>query len=170
MNFSILNIILIAFFLSALYHGYRKGLIASLIHWVGLAATSVLIIRYAPMVKTGIMNKFPIGSFFANSLSYLLIFVMIAILANLMTILLNQVANMLSLTFLNRSFGALLGFLNAIIVLIILIAVIEFIPFTKPIQAWMNKSAIIQETQKIKQTIKPNLLKQYNTQKEKIKQ
>lgn len=162
MDFSILNIILLAFFIVALFHGYKKGLIASLIYWVGLISSSILVLRYAPMVKIGIMNKFPIGSFFANFLSYILIFIMIAILVNLLIILLNQIANMLSLSFLNRVFGAAFGFLNALVVLILFLTVIEFLPFTKPIQIWLNKSVIIQETHKIKNTIRPSVYKNKN--------
>ncbi len=164
MNFSILNIILIVFFLLALYHGYRKGFLASVIYWAGLIVTTILILRYAPMVKIGLMNKFPIGAFFASCISYLLIIVLIAILANLLTILLNQVATMLSLNFLNRSIGALFGFLNAIIILIIVLTILEFLPYTKPVQAWLGKSFIIQETQKIKNGLKPKLITQYKKQ------
>jgi len=159
MEFSVLNIILLIFFGAAVFHGYKKGLIASLIHWIGLIASSILVLRYAPMVKVGIMNKFPIGAFFATSLSYILIFILIAILANILIIILNQITNLLSMNFLNRIFGAAFGFLNALIVLILFLALIEFLPFTKPIQNWMNKSVIIQETHKIKSTIKPGIYK-----------
>jgi uncharacterized membrane protein required for colicin V production len=167
MNFNVLNTILIVYLIASLFYGFKKGLIATVVHWIGLAITSVLIIRYAPMVKTGIMNKFPIGSFLANCLTYLLIFVMIAILAKLVIILLHQIANLLSLSFLNKCFGAVIGFLNAIIVLIVIIAIIEIIPYTDSIQKYLNKSYIIQETQKIKETIKPSVIKQINKNKEK---
>ena len=55
---------------------------------------------------------------------------MVVILSKLVIILLNQIANLLSLTFVNKCFGALIGFLNAVIVLMILITIIELVPYT----------------------------------------
>ncbi|MCB5250494.1 MAG: CvpA family protein [Candidatus Cloacimonadales bacterium] len=166
MNYNVLNIVLIVYFIVALFFGFKKGLIATIVHWVGLVVACLLIIRYAPMVTAGIMNKFPIGVFFANILSYLIIFVMVVILSKLVIILLNQIANLLSLTFVNKCFGALIGFLNAVIVLMILITIIELVPYTKSIQEYINKSYIIKETQKIKEVITPNIVSQIDKHKE----
>lgn len=164
MNMSILNIILIAFFIFFIYVGYRRGLIASVIHWVGLFVSMILVVRFAPMVKAGLMAKFPIGNFFATSLAYILIFVLITILANLLIILMNQVADKLSLNFLNRSLGAAFGFLNSILILILFLILIDMLPFTKPIGKWVNTSPIIQETQKLKNSLKPVIQQQIKNQ------
>ena len=160
MNMSILNIILILFFITFIFFGYRRGLIASVIHWIGLFTSMILFIRFAPMVKAGIMTKFPIGNFLSTSLAYILIFVLVTILVNLLIILLNQVADKLSLTFLNRSLGAAFGFLNSILILMIILFILDIVPFAKPLQNFISASPVIQETQKLKKTMKPVIQKQ----------
>lgn len=151
------DIILIIVFLVSMIIGYKKGFISALLTWIGLFVSLIMIARFGPMVKAGIMIKFPIGEFFSTVIAYLLIFVLISIFAAILKILLNYLTKLLKLSFINRIIGAVFGFLNCMVILIIFLLITDIIPYTKKINTVTKDSVIISESHKIKDAIKIDL-------------
>ena len=149
-------ILLILFFVTMVYY-FWKGFISSVLAFVGLFVTLVMIARYGPMVKYGIMIRFGIGEFFSNILACLLIFVLISVLIAILKLLLNYMAKLLKLTFINRVLGAAFGFVNVMIVIVLFFMFLDSIPFLSSVRDHMNHSVIITETHKIYRLVKYNI-------------
>jgi len=150
-----IDIVLIVIFIIAVFYGLKTGFIAMLMGWVGLVASLLLILRFGPMVRAGIMANYNIGSFFSGVISYILIFVLVAILVKLLTMLFEYVASLLQLTILNRVSGAVFCFLNVLVVLMLLLYFINTVPFfTKARIGLTDNSVILNECFKLMEKIR----------------
>lgn len=151
------DIILICIIIISMIVGFKKGFISSLLTWVGLFASLIMILRFGPMVKAGIMIKFGLGNFFSTILAYLLIFILISILASLLKIVLNYLAKLLNLSFINRVFGAVFGFMNIMVILMLFLFVMDIFPYFKDFKIYLKNSIIISEAQKMKTALKTDI-------------
>ena len=142
------GIILIILVASMVYYFWR-GFVSAGLTWIGLFSSFLMIVRYGPMVKHGIMVKFSMSDFFSTVLAYFLILVMITILIFLLRILLNYLVRKLKLTFLNRVLGVVFGFLNVFLVVILLVLFINFVPKFPNFKSWLNESATVKESNRV---------------------
>ena len=152
-----IDIILSIVFLVAMIWGFKSGFISMLLAWIGLFTSLLMIARFAPMVKEGIMIKYPIGDLFASIIACILILALIALLIGILKILFNYLAKTLNLTFINRIFGMIFGFVNMAIVLIILVFLFNLQPFFTVYKNKLNESVAISETNKVIDFIKAKI-------------
>ncbi|NCU27415.1 CvpA family protein [Candidatus Nomurabacteria bacterium] len=119
---------ILAFLLVFLVMGYRKGLVGMLINLAGFVLSFLLVSHYYPLVRQGLMIRLHIGGGFATFLSICLILVSITVIVKIVIYLLNKTISMMNLSFLNRSLGAVFGLANAILCVIIISIVIDYVP------------------------------------------
>ncbi|HNX00271.1 MAG TPA: CvpA family protein [Candidatus Cloacimonadota bacterium] len=122
----ILSLILVVF----IVFGYRKGLIGELLQLAGLIATFLLVGRFAPLVKAGLIMKWHLGPFLATLCSYLIIFILIAIIIQLVRMAMEHFVEALNLNFLNRSLGAAFGLLSGLFFFAIILILIDLLPLS----------------------------------------
>jgi membrane protein required for colicin V production len=150
----VLSVILLACFV----FGFLKGIIASVIHLLGLISSLVLIVRFAPLVQDGLILRFQMNTLVAGILSYSLIFIMIMLLAKIIILLLHKLVSLLNLTFINRFLGAIFGLLNGFILLTIIFTVIEFLPFYDEVKKATKDSYIVKYLQIASDEIKLEII------------
>ncbi len=161
----ILDIILLLFLFLLAYKGYRKGLIAAVIYWVGLISAVILIAKFSPLVRLGLINKFHLGIITSTLLSYILIFVLIMLLGKILALLLDKLVHMVKLSQLNRILGSLMGILNGFLVIMILLLLLDMMPFVKPIQRWANSSKVVVATRVLMEDMRVNVFHKINPEK-----
>jgi len=131
-------LMLVFFFL-----GFRKGIAASLISLAGLLLSIVLIARFAPLVKVGLMEKLSLNHAFSTILAYLLIFLTIMVLVKIVIIIMDKVIKTLKLSWLNKSLGGFFGIINYIVFLMILFYILQIIPGNETIINSLENSKTI---------------------------
>ncbi len=127
----ILDLILILILIVFIIFGYRKGLIAELLQLAGLIVSFLLIGKYAPLVKEGLIMKWQLGPFLATLCSYLLIFILIAIIIQLVRMAMEYFVKALSMTFLNRTLGAVFGLLSGLFFFALILILIDLLPIAR---------------------------------------
>ena len=152
-----IDIILGVLILGAGLHGYKKGFISSIIFLVGLIATFVLLSRYIPLVKNGLVAQFGLSSFASTFFAILLIIMLVSIIMSIVKLLINHLASILKLTIINKFMGAAVGMLCMILLISIFFAVIKPIPFPESIKNNLNNSIIFRETQNIYLLLQPSI-------------
>jgi len=124
----IIDWIILVFLVVCIVFGYRKGLLGTLVQMVGLAMSFVLIGHYYAAVRHGLMLKYALNPILANILAFILIVVLLLILFKLVIYLGNKLLKLMHLSFINQALGAVFGFVNGLLVLIILSIIIGFVP------------------------------------------
>ncbi|PKN77749.1 MAG: hypothetical protein CVU48_10565 [Candidatus Cloacimonetes bacterium HGW-Cloacimonetes-1] len=125
---------ILAFLLVFLVMGYRKGLVGMLINLAGFVLSFLLVSHYYPLVRQGLMIRLHVGSGFATFLSICLILLSITMIVKIVIYLLDKTISVLHLSFLNRSLGAIFGLVNALLCVIIISLIIDYIPvLSKPL-------------------------------------
>jgi len=143
---NILDIILGIFLLVFFFYGFKKGLIASLIHLLGLIVAIFLIIKTGTVVKESMIEKFGFGDTLAMILSYLLIFIIIMIIAKIIILLLHKLIDVLNLTALNRILGGIFGVFNCFLVIAIILVILELSPLKNTVVNLTENSHIVKST------------------------
>jgi membrane protein required for colicin V production len=139
----ILDLILALILVIFIIFGYRKGLIAELLQLAGLIVSFLLIGKFAPLVKDGLIMKWHLGPFLATLCSYLLIFILIAIIIQLVRMAMEHLVEALNINFLNRSLGAVFGLLSGLFFFALILILIDLLPFASQFDhATMNSKVI----------------------------
>jgi len=147
---TVVDYVLLGIILISIIIGIKKGLIASVIACIGFISTFIFFARFGPMIHVGLRVQYNIGEFFSVVLAYLIIIILVAILVKILTLILNYIASMLDLTVMNRLAGGLFCFLNAIVLIMILLLIINLIPLLDGVKQYLiDNSVIIEETYKI---------------------
>ena len=149
-----LDIFLLIVFLAAMVYGFKKGFISVMLTWMGLLISLILIARLGPMIQLGLMAKYDISPFFSTVLTIVLIFFLISILVAILKILLNDLAKLLNLSFLNRIIGSVFGFLNIIVILTLFLAFLNFLPRLERFKSFVHSSVIITEVNRVYELVK----------------
>jgi membrane protein required for colicin V production len=146
----ILDITLALVLVVFIIFGYRKGLIGELLQLAGLIISFVLIGKYAHLVKDGLMMKWHLGPFLSTLCSYLLIFILIAIIIQLVRMAIERFAEALNLNFLNRTLGAVFGLLSGLFFFALILILIDLLPFSESFQHATVNSRVIQTSRIMK--------------------
>jgi len=114
-----------------------------LMAWVGLVVSIILFTRLAPTIRAGVMTHYNIGSFLAGIMAYIIIVVLVAILVKILTMLFEYMAGLLQITLANRIAGAIFCLLNVLLVIMLLIFLIESVPFLNGAKPYMKENSTI---------------------------
>ena len=153
----VVDIVLLVLFLVSMVVGYKTGFISSLLTWIGLFVSLLMIARYGPIVQAGIMIRFDLGPLFSAIIAYVLIAVLIMVLFAILKILLNYLTKLIQLTFLNKIFGAVFGLFSMIVILVIFVLLINFVPFMASFNNTLRGSMIIRETIRVKELVRNDI-------------
>ncbi|MBC8384910.1 MAG: CvpA family protein [Candidatus Cloacimonetes bacterium] len=166
---NIADIILGIFLLIFIIHGFVKGLIASLLHLVGLILAVVLIANTGTIVKESMMVKFGLSETLAVIFAYVLIFILIMLIFRIAIIIFHKVVNFLNLTALNRILGAVFGLLNGVLIIAILLVILDLSPLGKIINENTQNSKVITYTRVLTSKLQTNFPK-VEEEKEKLEE
>jgi len=120
--------LIIVFLVFLMWRGWRKGFIGMLLQLVGIILVFFLVSHYYPLVRQGLMVKLQAGYLTATILAVILIVALIALIVHIIRLILERTVKAMSLSFLNSSIGALLGFLCGVIFMVVLSTLIEIFP------------------------------------------
>ncbi|MDY0151074.1 MAG: CvpA family protein [Candidatus Cloacimonas sp.] len=124
----VLDWIILAFILLFIYLGWRKGLMAAVVQFCGFSLTFLLVGHYYPLLQRSLLLKFHLARGLATLVSVVLIIVLVVVVLRLVVYILTQLLKALNLTTLNRSLGAVGGFANGLLIIIIFMVMLDFIP------------------------------------------
>ena len=142
-----------------LFVGYKKGFISSIISLVGLSAIVILLGRFAPLAKEGLIERFALSPFSATIFSYILIIVLILLIAKIIKIILRKIILFLEINWLDKLLGSLFGLMNGVILLMLLVIVINVLPISKYVWDKTKNSKITTSIRILAEDVENNLLK-----------
>ncbi|HCX74006.1 MAG TPA: hypothetical protein DHM37_09840 [Candidatus Cloacimonas sp.] len=149
----ILGIFLFIFFIIHL----RRGLVASVLHLVGLILIVVLVHHIGYSVKQMFIAKFQLSNTLSTILAYILIILVVMLITKIVIYIIQKVVSFLNLSALNKILGGVFGVANGILVISILLIVIDISPFLKNVRPVVNKSSIVQFTRQVTGSAKENI-------------
>ncbi len=124
----IIDWVILVFLLFFLGYGFKRGFATMLIQILGYIALFLLIGQYFPLVRNSLVQRFSFNSFMASLVSFILISFLIYVLSRIVIYLLSRTLRMLKLSFLNRLTGGIFGLVNAMLILMIVTVVLDYIP------------------------------------------
>ena len=154
-----LDIILSLFLVFFLFVGYKKGFISSIISLVGLSSVVVLIGRFAPLAKEGLIGRFALSPFTATILSYVLIVVLIMLIAKIVKIILHKIILFLEINWLDKLLGSVFGLMNGVLILMLIVILIDVLPISNYVWQKTEKSKLTKSIKILTHNIENNLLK-----------
>ncbi len=154
-----LDIILSLFLVFFLFVGYKKGFVSSIISLLGLSAIVVLIGRFAPLAKEGLIGRFALSPFMATILSYVLIVVLILLIAKIVKIILHKIIVFLEMNWLDKLLGSIFGLLNGVLILMLIVILIDVLPFSNSVWKLTSNSKLTNSIRILTQDVENNLLK-----------
>ena len=154
-----LDIILSLFLVLFLFVGYKKGFVSSVISLVGLSAIVVLIGRFAPLAKEGLIGRFALSSLSATVLSYILIVVLIMLIAKIVKIILHKIILFLEINWLDKLLGSVFGLMNGVLILMLLVIMIDVLPISNYVWDKTSNSKLTNSIRILTQDVEVNFLK-----------
>ncbi len=124
--------------------GFRKGLIAAILQLVGVAVSFVMIVRFGPLVRDGLIQKFSLNPTLAIVLSYIIIFIFIGLMIRLLIFASQKLLELMQLNILNRILGALFALINGVIFLLLVYVIMDVLPFVTFTSELKKKSKIVE--------------------------
>jgi len=124
-----LDLILLIPILWFAYRGFARGLILSITSLVALIAAIYISIHFSGWVAAWIRANLEWNFQYINIVSFAITFVLVVVIINLIGKLLEKVAKMSALGFLNRLAGLLLGLVRASLLLGIALFIINSIDY-----------------------------------------
>lgn len=109
-------------------HGLRRGFATIITQLLGYVAVFLLVGQYFPLVRNSLVTKFSFNSALATVSALLLIAGLTFIVVSIMVYVLNRTLKITKLSFLNRLIGGLFSLLNALLVMMILMVLLDYIP------------------------------------------
>ncbi|MEF3693834.1 MAG: CvpA family protein [Candidatus Cloacimonadota bacterium] len=117
-------VVLVFFFI----YGLRRGFAAMVTQLLGYLALFLLVGQYYPLVKHSLITKFSWPNPLATVAAFVLISALIFIVVRIVIFILNRTLKVVHLSFLNRLAGGIFGFINALLVMMILMVLLDYIP------------------------------------------
>lgn len=108
--------------------GVRRGLVGAIVQFGGGILTFFLIGHYYPLLANQLMIKYSHSKTLAAVISIVLILVLFIVVIRFVTWILNRFVKAIGLTWVNRLLGGLLGFINGILIIMILMAGLDYLP------------------------------------------
>ena len=139
---NILDIILGAFLLILMFHGFRKGFIRSIIGLLGLVVIVIVIARTGHLFKGMLMVKLGFGEVLAVISSYILIAIIIILVVKLIIYILHSIVELFNLNWLNKLLGGLFGLFNGTLIIAIILIILNISPFEKDVRKFTSNSRI----------------------------
>lgn len=134
-DMGIIDWVILVFLLFFLGYGFKRGFAAMLIQILGYIALFLLVGQYFPLVRNALVQSFSFNSFIASLVSFILISFLIYVLSRLVILLLSRTLKMLKLSFMNRLVGGIFGLINALLIVMIVTVVLDYIPkVSKPLK------------------------------------
>ncbi len=124
--------------------GFRKGLIAAILQLVGVAVSFIMVVRFGPLVRDGLIQKFSLNPTIAIVLSYIIIFIFIGILIRLLIFVSQKLLELMQLNIINRILGALFALVNGVIFLLLVYVIMDVLPFVTFTSEIKKKSKIVE--------------------------
>ena len=126
------------------FFGFRKGLIAAILQLIGVAASFILVVKFGPLVRDGLMQKFSLNPTVAIIVSYVIIFIFIGILVRLLIFFSQKLLELMQLNIVNRILGALFAMINGVIFLLLIYVILDVLPFVTFTSNLKKKSKIVE--------------------------
>ncbi len=157
---NILDIILGVFLLFLIFKGLRKGFIKSVINLIGLLVIIIFITKFGYVVKQLLITKYGLSEIIAMIGSYILIALGILIIIRIIIKILHSIVDIMNLEWLNKLLGMLFGLFNGFLIIAILLALINMVPYSKQISDYVSHSKIVYYVKESTELVKidfPNL-------------
>lgn len=155
---NILDIIIIIIVLLFMIKGYQAGLIRQVINLLGFLIAIFLAYKFSNDLSPYLEDIIPLPNFetsslhifsqyfnlqdmFYNAIAFIIIFVGVKILLSIVLVVLDSVANLPGLAIINRSSGALIGLIEAAIIIILLVNFMKIMPWAN-LQTYLETSLI----------------------------
>lgn len=153
------NLIILALLALGVFRGLKRGLILQTLHLIGfiasfliaayyytkLAPHLILWIPYPELSGDGefisFLRTLPLETGFYNAIAFILIFFSAKIVFQIIASMLDFVAQLPILNIANRFFGAVLGFVEAYLIIFILLFILALTPSVS-VQEWINQSNV----------------------------
>jgi membrane protein required for colicin V production len=124
----VIDWIILVFLLAFTVNGFRVGFAAMLIQLGGFILAFILIGHYYPLLASQLMLKYAFSKPLASIISILLIIVLLVVILRFVTWGINRFLKAVYLSWMNRSFGALFGFANGLLCVIIFTVILDYMP------------------------------------------
>lgn len=119
---------IIALLLVLTYCGLRRGLAGAIVQFAGAVLTFILIGHYYPLLASQLVLKYGLSKTLSIIISVVLILVLVVVVTRFVIWILDRFIKALSLGWVNRLLGAILGLLNGLILVIIFTLVMDYMP------------------------------------------
>jgi membrane protein required for colicin V production len=123
MNF--LDIIFLFILLVFFFLGYKRGFLLSLLQLLGIVLVIVLIRQFGTVIREGIHHQFGISDTWAIVLGYIVIFIIIMILAKIISLVLQKLIALIHLGWIDRLVGGIVNLLFCFALIVILVLILE---------------------------------------------
>jgi membrane protein required for colicin V production len=131
----VFDIIFIILFVWAAYKGYTKGFILQIASLAALIIGIYGAIKFSSLLTTFLLKEYNITQEYLPIISFALIFISIVLLIYLLAKLLEKMADLTALGFINRLFGAIFNMIKYALIISIFLVIInninrksEFLP------------------------------------------
>lgn len=124
----VIDWIILIFLLAFIVNGFRVGLASMLIQLAGFIISFFLIGHYYPLLASQLMIKYSFSKPLASIIAIALILVLLVVVLRFVTWAINRFLKAIFLSWLNRSLGALAGFANGLLCVIIFTVVLDYMP------------------------------------------
>jgi membrane protein required for colicin V production len=122
-DWSILAVLLVFSFM-----GFRKGIAGAVVQLAGAILAFLLVGHYYPLLANQLMLKYGHGKTLSTIIAIVLILTLVVVVVRFVIWILDRFIKALNLGWLNRSLGAVLGFLNGLILVIIFTVLMDYMP------------------------------------------
>ncbi len=119
----ILGVLLIFVFL-----GWRKGFAANVIQLCGYILSFFLVGHYYPLVQRSLMQKYDMAAPVAVVISVLIILALLVVITKVVIYVISRVLVASKLSTPDKALGALIGFCNGLLIVIIFMVMLDFLP------------------------------------------
>ncbi len=137
-----LDIILLILLLFFFFMGLKRGFILSFLQLLGIVLVIVLIRQFGSLIREGIHLRLGISDTWAIILGYVAIFIIVMILAKLVTLILQKLMTLVSLGWLNSLLGGIFNLIFGFALIVILVLLIEVTSFSNTLGEARNRSVI----------------------------
>ena len=110
------------------YFGWRKGLAANIVQFCGYILSFFLVGHYYPLVQRSLMQKYDMAAPVAVVISVLIILALLVVLTKLVIYIISRILVASKLSTPDKALGALIGFGNGLLVVIIFMIILDFMP------------------------------------------
>ncbi|MCK9557597.1 MAG: CvpA family protein [Candidatus Cloacimonetes bacterium] len=125
---AVIDWIILALMLVCTVIGIRRGLIGAVVQFAGVVLAFFLVGHYYPLLANQLMLKYGHSKTLSTIIAVVLILVLIVVIVRFVIWIFERFIRAMKLSWIDRSLGAILGFLNGLILVIIFSVVMDYIP------------------------------------------